>query len=152
MDQFPSGTPQIGPRCDSHVAGLTAFGDQWDPRLDAPIILVVEDDWILRQAIVDELSAAGWETREAESGETALEILEGGEPVDLLVTDISLGGSVDGWQVANACRKQDSDFPVIYVSANIERDPRRVEGSVFLSKPCVMSKLVEVCRRLAAGR
>lgn len=152
MDQFPSGTPQIGPRCDSRVADLAVFGDGWDTRLDAPIILVVEDDWILRQAIVDELSAAGWETREAESGETALEILEGGEPVDLLVTDISLGGSVDGWQVANACRKQDSDFPVIYVSANIERDPRRVEGSVFLSKPCVMSTLLEVCRRLAAGR
>lgn len=62
-----------------------------------PLILVVEDDWLLRRVLEDAFTEAGWAVHGAESGETALEMLASDERVDLLVTDIRLGGALDGW-------------------------------------------------------
>jgi DNA-binding response OmpR family regulator len=152
MEDFITGTPQIGPRFDQDAVGRASFQNHWHTALEAPVILVVEDDWLLRQAIMDELSAEGFITREAESGETALEILARGESIDLLITDVNLGGKADGWHLAQAFRAKDRGFPVIYVSGNTPLDDRQVAGSVFLTKPCVMTKLVEACRTLTAKR
>ena len=129
-----------------------SFSDKGEKVAPAPVILVVEDDWLLRQALEQELAAAGWAVREAESGETALEILKSGAVVDLLVTDIRLGGAADGWDVAEAFRAANARLPVIYVSGNPQREARRVAGSVFMPKPCDPARLVETCRTLLQSR
>jgi CheY-like chemotaxis protein len=152
MDALSPGTPQYRPRCDLTVAALRIGRRAW--RRDSavstssPVILVVEDEWVLRQLLVDELRGAGWSVSEANSGEQALAILERGETIGILVTDIRLGGDVDGWDVAAAFREVNGRLPVIYVSANPASDPRRVDGSVFLSKPCAMEHLLQACRTL----
>jgi CheY-like chemotaxis protein len=114
--------------------------------------LVVEDEWLLRLELAEELAAAGWQVREAGTGEEALKLLEqiqaDGQSVDFLVTDIRLGGPVNGWDVAEACRKIWPAIPVIYVSANPIVDKRRVEGSAFLSKPVEVEHLITACRKL----
>ena len=109
-------------------------------------VLLVEDEWLLRQALCDELTAAGWTVLEAASGERALEILQAGEAIDLLVTDIRLNGGVTGWDVAEAGRAANENLPVVYVSGNFPEETRRVEGSVFLSKPCMVDRLMDICR------
>jgi CheY-like chemotaxis protein len=114
--------------------------------------LVVEDEWLLRLELAEELAMAGWQVREAGSGEEALKLLdqiraESGH-VDFLVTDIRLGGPVDGWEVAEACRKLWPGLPVIYVSANPIAEKRRTEGSAFFSKPVEVEQLITTCRRL----
>ena len=57
--------------------------------------LVVEDEWLLRLELAEELTSAGWRVLEAGSGEDALQLLAGlqdqGEKIDFLVTDIRLG-------------------------------------------------------------
>jgi DNA-binding response OmpR family regulator len=118
--------------------------------------LVVEDEWLLRLELTEELASAGWQVREAGTGEEALKLLdeiraEGGA-VDFLVTDIRLGGAVDGWAVAEACRKLWPGLPVIYVSANPIVESRKVDGSTFLSKPVEVEKLLSTCRRLIGDR
>ncbi len=118
--------------------------------------LVVEDEWLLRLELAEELAAAGWQVREAGTGEDALKLLEQiqaeGGAIDFLVTDIRLGGPVDGWDVAEACRHVWPGLPVIYVSANPIVEKRRVEGSAFLSKPVEMEHLLSTCRRLIGDR
>ena len=115
--------------------------------------LVVEDEWLLRLELAEELTAAGWTILEAVSGEDALAILterggaEGGK-IDFLVTDIRLGGAVDGWQVAQQAREAFPDLPVIYVSANPIQETRRVPGSVFMGKPCDVAQLLKTCEQL----
>jgi CheY-like chemotaxis protein len=114
--------------------------------------LVVEDEWLLRLELAEELTTAGWLVREARTGEEALALLdqiktEGGH-VDFLVTDIRLGGQVDGWAVAEACRQIWPGIPVIYVSANPIAEKRRVEGGAFLSKPVEVEHLITTCRQL----
>lgn len=111
-------------------------------------MLLVEDEWLVRMEIADALAEAGWRIEEAGSGEAAAAYLESGRPLDLLVTDIRLGGSRDGWDVAQAARRAFPDLPVIYASANPPNDPRMVSGGVFLGKPSRTDILVAVCRRL----
>jgi len=117
--------------------------------------LVVEDEGLLRLELAEELTAAGWRVREAGTGEEALRLLTQiqakDDKVDFLVTDIRLGGPVDGWQVAEVYRKIWPGLPVIYVSANPIADTRKVAGSMFLSKPVDIESLIAHCRRLTAG-
>ena len=115
------------------------------------VALVVEDDWLLRQSLVDDLVADGWTVLEAESGETALTEMRDGTGIDLLITDIRLGGPADGWDVAEAMREKDPNLAVIYISANSALASRQVAGSIFLSKPYAPSQLLEACRALCAS-
>jgi two-component system OmpR family response regulator len=108
-------------------------------------VLVVEDEWLLRMELVDELGAAGWTIHEAGSGEEALLVLEQQAGIDFLVTDIRLGGKVDGWGVAERFRELHPDGPVVYVSANPDLANRRVPGSVFLGKPVMIETLLKTC-------
>lgn len=141
------GTPQNRSRFDNKAIA-SALENQQDGDTRMPVVLVVEDDWLLRQTMVDALVAAGWVTREAESAQTALQILNSGSAIDLLITDLRLGSDTDGWGVAQAFRRRNSDLPVIYVSANPVDESRQLTNSVFLTKPCDMSRLLEVCTTL----
>lgn len=118
--------------------------------------LVVEDEGLLRLELAEELAAAGWRIREAANGEQALRlrarIKEQKERIDFLVTDIRLGGKVDGWDVAEAYVDAWPGLPVIYVSANPIAEHRKVPGSIFLSKPVDIASLVTLCRKLLADR
>ena len=98
--------------------------------------------------IADALAEEGWRIEEAGSGEAALAYLESGKPLDILITDIRLGGPRDGWDVAQAGRRAFPDLPVVYASANPVNDVRMVPGGVFLGKPSRTELLVAVCRRL----
>ena len=114
--------------------------------------LVVEDEWLLRLELAEELGTAGWQVREAGSGEEAVQLLEQmksqDEALEFLVTDIRLGGPVDGWDVADTARKLWPNLPVIYVSANPIEDKRRASNSVFLGKPVEVENLIAACKRL----
>ena len=111
-------------------------------------ILVVEDELLLRMELVDVLQDAGWNTLEAATGEAASAYLDQDEKIDFVLTDIRLGGAVDGWQVAERFREIRPDGPVIYVSANPDLASRRVRGSVFLGKPVDMRVVLNTCDRL----
>ncbi|MGY4431230.1 CheY-like chemotaxis protein [Bradyrhizobium sp. F1.13.1] len=72
-------------------------------------LLVVEDDPLIREFVVEDLREEGYEVIHAANGE------DGGRRVaDVLVTDVRQPGRVDGWQIAERCREQDPELPVIY--------------------------------------
>ena len=113
-------------------------------------VLVVEDDWLVREDIVTDLRQEGWEVLEAGTGAGALIALREAEKVDLLITDIGLADALTGWDVADALGTSHPQAPVIYASGNPANDHRRVAGSVFLSKPVAASELTATCRKLLA--
>lgn len=114
-------------------------------------ILVVEDEWLLRLEIVNELQNEGWTVLESSTAEDALGLIDEGKKIDLLITDIRLAGTLTGWDVAEGWRKANQKLPVIYTSGNTINETRRVPNSVFLSKPCRISEIVEVSKRLSAS-
>jgi CheY-like chemotaxis protein len=116
-------------------------------QLEPAVVLVVEDDWLLRQAMTSEMRNAGWHVLEASTGEAALSLPEQVGPIDLVVTDIRLAGEMTGWEVAQGFRARFSDLPVVYVSGNTADSARMVSRSTFLGKPCAPTDLIRACRR-----
>src|SRR5271165_1369127 len=111
------------------------------PRSKGLTVLVAEDDWLLRQEIVEGLQSIGWTVLEAATGAGALTLLRQANTIHLLVTDIQLADAVTGWDVAEAFRASEPKIPVIYTSGNPSNDHRRFAESVFLSKPIAMTDL-----------
>ncbi len=113
----------------------------------ARVALVVEDDPLIRYSLVDELTAQGWVVLDAATGEEAIALVK--QPrVDVLVTDIQLGGPVCGWDVAEAVRRVWPRALVIYTSGNAPERSRLVHDGVFLPKPVDPAHLEATCRRL----
>jgi CheY-like chemotaxis protein len=67
---------------------------------DSSVVLVVEDEWLLRDCIAAHLRGARWHILEACTGEAAIVLLDAGKHVDVVITDIQLGGAIDGFGVA----------------------------------------------------
>ncbi|RZK00612.1 MAG: PAS domain S-box protein [Novosphingobium sp.] len=78
-------------------------------------ILVVEDEPAVRMLLVDVLEEAGHRVLEADNGAAGLEILRGGEAIDLLITDVGLPG-LNGRQLADAGRALDASLKIIFVT------------------------------------
>lgn len=98
-------------------------------------VLIVEDDWLVRYSIAEFLRSAGHAAVEADSGEAAFAILQKRDGLDVLFTDIRLGGEANGWDVAEAFRASHPELPVVYTSGAVIMPERPVTGSMFFSKP-----------------
>jgi two-component system, response regulator PdtaR len=116
---------------------------------DPLVVLVVEDEFLLRLEIVDYLRNAGCVVFEAWSANEAIAMCRNGEPVDILVTDINLSGPGTGWEIADALRALQPGAGVIYVSGNSLDHSRRVVDSLFFKKPYSAQEILEACRGLA---
>ena len=113
------------------------------------VILVVEDEWMVRSLIADELRSAGWEVLETSTAEDALALLRSGHRIHVVFTDIQLAGEMCGWNLAEQFRAAQPDIPVVYTSGNSADRTRSVAGSVFFDKPYRAHEVVEACLRLS---
>ena len=84
-------------------------------------ILVVEDDQVVRMLTVEVLEELGYRVFEAEDAPQALAILERDQPLDLLMTDISLPG-ISGRQLMTLARRLRPQLPVLFASGYAEAD------------------------------
>jgi DNA-binding response OmpR family regulator len=119
--------------------------------LELPIILVVEDDQLIQSLVEEALSEGGFNTAIVASGEDALSLLNGNtDKYCALVTDISLDGKIEGWEVARHAREIDSEFPVIYMSGASAADwaSKGVPNSLILAKPFAPAQLVTAISNL----
>jgi CheY-like chemotaxis protein len=112
----------------------------------SPIVLIVEDEWLLRDCIAAHLRAAQWRTLEARSGEAAVSVLEAGKHVDVVFTDIQLGGAINGWEVGARFRRVLPQIPIIYTSGDAHPSALAVAESFFFAKPYEPNDVVRACR------
>ena len=83
---------------------------------DVVVILVVEDENFVRLDIASYLENAGYAVIEASSGEAAIALCNSGTAIDIIITDINLGGFISGWDVAECFRTVLPNMPVLYTS------------------------------------
>jgi DNA-binding response OmpR family regulator len=96
---------------------------------------------LVEEALID----GGFETAVVQSGEEAVTLLKGHKgQYRALVTDISLRGKMEGWEVARQAREVEPEFPVIYMSGNCadEWTIKGVPNSIMLAKPFAPAQLV----------
>jgi DNA-binding response OmpR family regulator len=120
-------------------------------REDVPVILIIEDDEAIQSLVEDALTEGGFEPAIAPSGEEAVTLLKGRiVNYRALVTDITLRGRIDGWEVARQAREIDPQFPVVYMSGASAEDwaSKGVPNSIMLSKPFAPAQLVTAVSNL----
>ena len=118
---------------------------------DVPVILVIEDEEAIQSLVEDALTEGGFEPAIAASGEEAVTLLKGrAGNYRALVTDITLRGRIDGWEVARQAREIDPQFPVVYMSGASAEDwgSKGVPNSIMLSKPFAPAQLVTAISNL----
>jgi CheY-like chemotaxis protein len=114
-----------------------------------PTVLVVEDESLVRVVIVDYLKENGCEVMEAATGEEAVAPIDGQDQfLDVLFTDIRLGGPLNGWDVAEIFRDRFPEVCVLYASGYSIEPRRDVSGSEFFNKPYRIDDILDACWRV----
>ena len=107
---------------------------------NAPIILVVEDDAIVRMLIVDVLEELQFKVLEADGSEQALAMLrDPNQHIDLMMTDVGLP-NMDGRELAKAARDLHPALPILFASGYAE-SIEVPEGMHVIGKPFSIDQL-----------
>lgn len=104
--------------------------------MTAPIVvLVVEDDIMTRMNIVEALQDDGFKIHHAPTSEEALKALDQHMGVDCLLTDVDLGGGMDGLGLASEVHHRYPTVEIVVVSGQSRSMPSDVPGARFFIKP-----------------
>jgi len=114
------------------------------------IVLVVEDDGLVRSYVLTQIESLGYTTRSASNGPEALAVLDSGVPVDLLFTDVIMPGLMNGRELATEAQKRRPGLPVLFTSGYtenaIDQDGMLDKGILFLAKPYSRAELARMLR------
>jgi CheY-like chemotaxis protein len=117
-----------------------------------PVVLVVEDEFLLRMDAVDMIGNAGFEVVEAANADQAIEILEARRDITVVFTDIQMPGSMDGLRLARAGRGRWPPIKIVATSGHVGvREADLPEGGRFLPKPYSSIQVTGMLRELVAG-
>ncbi len=118
-------------------------------------ILVVEDDKLVRDYVLTQLHSLGYVTLNAANGAEALAIVEAGNELDLLFTDVIMPGTMNGRQLANELQKSKPGLKVLFTSGYTENaiihHGRLDSGVLLLAKPYRKSDMAGMIRKALAG-
>jgi CheY-like chemotaxis protein len=117
--------------------------------LTRPLVLVVEDEPLLRLHAVTLLEDAGYATLQAASADEAIAHLESEANIRAVFTDIDLPGGMDGLRLAAAIRERWPPVELIVTSGHIqvEQDQLPARGH-FLPKPYDSGQLTRALESL----
>jgi DNA-binding response OmpR family regulator len=115
-------------------------------------LLYVDDDDLIRELVAIILEEAGFVVVVAAHGAAAYRVLDRKieRSVRMVITDINLGGGLDGWAVAQRARELDNAVPVIYVTGAHGREwqSKAVPNSIMIQKPFTAVQLVDTISAL----
>ncbi len=83
-------------------------------------ILVVEDEPSIRELVCEILADAGYTLLQARDAAAGLRILQSGETIDLLITDVGLPGAMNGRQMADLARTTRPDLKILFMTGYAE--------------------------------
>ena len=119
------------------------------PHSFGSVVVLVEDQHQLREALAMHLSSCGFETLAFEDAEQAIDSVDV-DKIDLLVTDIVLPG-IRGTRLANELRQRRPTLPVIFLSGYADGSlPEINEQTKFLAKPFMPEALIELIDTVVA--
>src|SRR3954453_4058882 len=106
-----------------------------------PVVLLVEDDVLVRMYAADVLEEAGFEVAEAENAEAGLLALHARPDVRVLFTDVNMPGRIDGLELARIARAQFPHVGVLLISGRERPGPKDIPpGARFIAKPALRAR------------
>jgi CheY-like chemotaxis protein len=115
-----------------------------------PLILVVEDETLVRMTLVDVLDDAGFKVIEAVHADEALTVLKAVSGIDAVVTDVEMPrGSINGFELARRVQADRQEIGVLIASGRAAPKPGDLpDGALFIGKPVHPETLVQLIERL----
>jgi CheY-like chemotaxis protein len=118
-----------------------------DLSMEKAIVLVVEDEALIRMNAFHMLEDAGYAVLEAADADEAIRILESRSDIRAVFTDITMSGSMDGWKLAHAIRGRWPPIHLIVTSGRNLKDKLPANGR-FVPKPYAPEHVTTVLREL----
>jgi two-component system, response regulator PdtaR len=116
------------------------------------VVLVVEDEPLLRMLAVEVVEDAGFVALEARNADEAVILLQSRSDISVLFTDIDMPGSMDGLKLAHAVRGRWPPIKILLVSGHVRLQPSQLpSNSRFIAKPYRTEAMVEELRSLAGS-
>lgn len=118
---------------------------------DSVCVFVVDDDALILLTLEHALEDGGFEYKSVMSAEAAAQLFEqDGDRCRALVTDVNLGGTLTGWDVARQARERFPNLPVVYVTGDSGHDwaAHGVPNSILVSKPFVAAQITHAVATL----
>ncbi|MBS0333910.1 MAG: PAS domain-containing protein [Proteobacteria bacterium] len=155
-------TPGKGTTVRIHLPLDTGAAEAAEPRAEGPAkargpalrVLLVEDDADVGEMVEAVLTDLGHEVLRAEAAAPALAILERGEPIDLMVTDLIMPGGINGVELAHAAVALRPGLPVILTSGYTGEALGAASQAPWplLAKPYPAEALAAIIEEVMAGR
>lgn len=119
-------------------------------KASSPVILIVEDETMIRMGAAALVEDLGCEFFEASSADEAIALLEQHPQITIVFTDIQMAGSMDGLGLAAYARRRWPPLKFIIVSGNRAATALEMpEGARFFPKPYHTATIGEAIRTLA---
>jgi PAS domain S-box-containing protein len=119
------------------------------------IVLVVEDDALVRKYVMTQIASLGYVTLEAANAAEALKVIDDGAAVDLLFTDVIMPGGMNGRQLADEAARRRPQIRTLFTSGYTENaimHHGRLDPDVLLlAKPYRKPELARMIRTALAS-
>ena len=143
------------PRTESFPTQLDSIGKDFGMATSAarrPVVLVVEDEFLLRMNAAEMIAGAGFEVVEAANADEAIAVLEARLDIHVVFTDIQMPGSMNGLKLASFVRGRWPPIKIVATSGFVRVGEADLpEGSRFLTKPYRPAQIIETLRELTGG-
>jgi CheY-like chemotaxis protein len=120
------------------------------------VVLVVDDEPLVRMLVVTALEDMGHTVLEAEDGAQGLRILQSDAAIDMVVTDVGLPGGMNGRQMIDAARCDRPATPVLFITGYAENaiigNGHLEPGMQILTKPFAVGDLEDRVRAMLPGQ
>ncbi|WP_312017491.1 response regulator [Bradyrhizobium sp. AUGA SZCCT0431] len=111
------------------------------------VVLVVEDEMMLRMRVVDMVEDAGYVPVEAVDADEAMAILRSRSDIALMLTDVQMPGSMNGLQLAHAVRENWPPIKIILASGQLKLSGSEIPlDSRFFGKPLQSDEIIAEMR------
>ena len=114
------------------------------------IVLIVEDEPLVRNLIAEQLVEAGYSVIEVGNADKAIAILEARQDIHLVFTDIDMPGSMDGLKLAAAVRDRWPPVHIIITTGKV-RPIVMPSGALFIPKPYLHGAVISAIRTFGDG-
>lgn len=109
-----------------------------------PMVLVVEDEILIRMMLVDVLEDAGFLVVEAGNADEGLRLFDDEPDIEAIVTDVHMPGTMDGFALARHVQSMRPDLKALIVSGKFLPDSGELSHARrFMPKPYNPEKVVE---------
>jgi two-component system, response regulator PdtaR len=117
---------------------------------DPPVVLLVEDESLVRMTAADELEEAGFHVLEAANADVAMAVLEArSDEVQVLFTDVHMPGSMDGMELAEQVHARWPHVRLLISSGYARPQPDEIPNDGrFVPKPYRAATIVRQIHEL----